>query len=213
MTLTYFGAAPTVSASAPATGLLAGGTDVTITGTGFGPGATVTIGGAPCTGVAVAPSHTSLTCTTGAHTAGAATISVTNIDGQTGTLVGGFTYADPPPPPAPTPTPTPAPTTAPTIATPSVNASTGVIAVVVNATGPGTATQRVVASGRVRAATGCTATKTVKAAGPVTLSCKLPAAVRSAMKRGTVTLKVTTTWAPKSGKPTTSVATVTAKRG
>ena len=213
VTLTYFGAAPTVSASAPATGLLAGGTDVTITGTGFGPGATVTIGGAPCTGVAVAPSHTSLTCTTGAHTAGAATISVTNIDGQTGTLVGGFTYADPPPPPAPTPTPTPAPTTAPTIATPSVNASTGVIAVVVNATGPGTATQRVVASGRVRAATGCTATKTVKAAGPVTLSCKLPAAVRSAIKRGTVTLKVTTTWAPKSGKPTTSVATVTAKRG
>ena len=213
VTLTYFGAAPTITASAPASGLPAGGATVTITGTGFGPGALVTIGGAPCTGVTVAANHTSLTCTTGAHALGATTISVTNIDGQTGTLVGGFTYADPPPPPAPTPTPTPAPTTAPTIAKPSINASTGVIAVVVNATGPGTATQRVVASGRIRAATGCTATKTVKAAGPVTLSCKLPAVVRSAMKRGTVTLKVTTTWAPKSGKPTTSVATVTAKRG
>ena len=213
VTLTYFGAAPTITASAPASGLPAGGATVTITGTGFGPGALVTIGGVPCTGVTVAANHTSLTCTTGAHALGATTISVTNIDGQTGTLVGGFTYADPPPPPAPTPTPSPAPTTAPTIAKPSFSASTGVVAVVVNATGPGTATQRVVASGRIRAATGCTATKTVKAAGPVTLSCKLPAAVRSAIKRGTVTLKVTTTWAPKSGKPTTSVATVTAKRG
>jgi autotransporter-associated beta strand protein len=215
VTLTYFGAAPTITASAPATGLPAGGTEVTITGTGFGPGAIVTIGGVPCTGVAVASAHTSLTCTTGAHAAGATTIAVTNIDGQTGTLVSGFTYADPPPAPTPTPTPTPTatPTTAPVIATPSLNSSTGVVTVVVNATGPGTATQRVVASGRLRAATGCTAKKTVKVAGRVTLSCKLPTAVRNAMKRAAVKLTITTTWAPKSGKRTVTVATVTAKRG
>ena len=215
VTLTYFGAAPTITASTPATGLPAGGTEVTITGTGFGPGAIVTIGGVPCTGVAVASAHTSLTCTTGAHAAGATTIAVTNIDGQTGTLVSGFTYADPPPAPTPTPTPTPTatPTTAPVIATPSLNSSTGVVTVVVNATGPGTATQRVVASGRLRAATGCTAKKTVKVAGRVTLSCKLPTAVRNAMKRAAVKLTITTTWAPKSGKRTVTVATVTAKRG
>ncbi len=216
VTLTYFGAAPTITASAPATGLPAGGTEVTITGTGFGPGAIVTIGGVPCTGVAVASNHTSLTCTTGAHAVGAATITVTNIDGQTGTLLNGYTFADPPPPPAPAPTPTAtptaSPTTAPVIAKPSFNASGGSVSVVVNATGLGTATLRVVASGRLRVATGCTAKKAVKTAGRVTLSCKLPAAVRSAIKRAAVKLTVTTTWAPKSGTPTRTVAAITAKR-
>ena len=216
VTLTYFGAAPTITASSPATGPSTGGTPVTITGTGFGPGAIVTIGGVPCTGVAVAADHTSLTCTTGAHAAGAAIISVTNIDGQAGTLLNGYTFADPPPPPAPAPTPTAtptaSPTTAPVIAKPSFNASGGSVSVVVNATGLGTATLRVVASGRLRVATGCTAKKAVKTAGRVTLSCKLPAAVRSAIKRAAVKLTVTTTWAPKSGTPTRTVAAITAKR-
>lgn len=211
VTLTYYGAAPTISGISPASGPTAGSTPVTISGTGFGRGAVVTIGGAACIGVSVAADHLSLTCTTGAHAAGAADISITNIDGQSVTRTGAFTFVAPP---VPTPTPTAAATPAATspIAKPTVNAATGTVSNVVIATGPGSATLRVTVAGSVRAATGCTVTKTVKKAGRITLSCKLPAAVRTAMRTKSVKLAITTTWAPKSGKPTTSATTVTAKR-
>jgi hypothetical protein len=84
--------APTVSAISPPTGTLSGGTAVTITGTGFLTGATVSIGGAGATGVTVV-SSTSITATTPANAAGVVDVVVTNSDSQRGTLSGGYTYA------------------------------------------------------------------------------------------------------------------------
>jgi hypothetical protein len=65
---------------------------VTITGTGFLTGATVSLGGTAATGVTVV-SSTSITATTAAHTAGAVNVVVTNADTQSGTLTNGYTYA------------------------------------------------------------------------------------------------------------------------
>lgn len=92
--------APTVTGISPATGTTVGGTSVTITGTGFLSGATVTIGGSAATGVTVV-SSTSITATTPAHAAGVVDVVVTNTDSLFGTLSGGFTYQTPPNP-APT---------------------------------------------------------------------------------------------------------------
>ena len=64
-------------------------TQVTITGTGFQAGATVSLGGTAATGVAV--SSTSITTTAG-HAAGAVNVVVTNTDGQSGTLSNGYTW-------------------------------------------------------------------------------------------------------------------------
>src|SRR4029077_717739 len=62
--------APTVTSIAPSTGPASGGTAVTITGTGFQSGATVSLGGTAATSVVVSSSAT-ITATTAAHTAGA----------------------------------------------------------------------------------------------------------------------------------------------
>jgi len=84
-------AAPTVSSISPVSGPAAGGTSITITGTNFVSGATVTVGGTAATSVAV-NSATQITATTAAHTAGAVNVVVTNPDGQTSTLANGYTY-------------------------------------------------------------------------------------------------------------------------
>ncbi len=84
-------AAPTVTAVSPPTGVIAGGTAVTITGTGFVDGAEVSIGGVAATGVTWV-NATTLTATTGAHAVGAVNVVVTNPDNQVGTLTNGFTY-------------------------------------------------------------------------------------------------------------------------
>jgi Glycosyl hydrolases family 16/IPT/TIG domain len=84
-------AAPKVSAISPNTGTANGATAVTITGTGFLSGATVTIGGTAATGVTVV-SSTSITAKTPAHAAGAADVVVKNTNNQTGTLSSGYTY-------------------------------------------------------------------------------------------------------------------------
>ena len=83
--------APTVTAIAPNSGTANGGTRVTITGTGFLAGATVKVGGTAATGVTVVSSM-SITATTAAHAAGAASVMVTNTDAQSGTLSNGYTY-------------------------------------------------------------------------------------------------------------------------
>ena len=90
ITFTPLGAAPTVSSITPNSGSAAGGTSVTIAGTGFDPAATVTIGGIACTSV-VHTNDTELSCTTGAMTTGTVTARVTNPDTQYGELVDGFT--------------------------------------------------------------------------------------------------------------------------
>lgn len=95
---TYTNPAPTVTAISPTSGSTSGGTSVTITGTGFLSGATVSIGGSPATNVVVV-SSISITAKTASHTAGAADVVVTNSDTQTGTLAAGYTYTVPNPAP------------------------------------------------------------------------------------------------------------------
>jgi|GEM_PF-699018 len=87
-----FQAAPTVSAISPATGALGGGTAVTLTGTGFLSGATVSIGSSALSGMTVV-SATSITGFTTSATSGAKDVVVTNSDAQIGTLTNGFTYS------------------------------------------------------------------------------------------------------------------------
>ncbi len=83
--------APTVSSVNPNSGSANGGTPVTITGTGFQAGATVSLGGAPASGATVVNS-TTITASTAAHAAGAVNVVVTNPDAQSGTLANGYTY-------------------------------------------------------------------------------------------------------------------------
>ena len=88
--------APTVTAIAPSSGPASGGTGVTITGTGFQPGATVSLGGTAASTVVVG-SSTSITATTTAHAAGAVNVVVTNPDSQSGSLANSYTYGNPAP--------------------------------------------------------------------------------------------------------------------
>jgi hypothetical protein len=82
--------APTISGITPAVGPAAGGTAVTVTGTGFTTGATVAVGGTAGTSVVVV-SDEKLTFATPAKTAGAYDVTVTTAGG-TATEEDGFTY-------------------------------------------------------------------------------------------------------------------------
>ncbi|MGE3165736.1 MAG: beta strand repeat-containing protein, partial [Planctomycetota bacterium] len=84
---------PTVTGVSPAGGPPAGGTAVTITGTGFATGATVRFGGTLATSVNVL-STTQLTAVTPARPFGAADVTVTTANG-TGTSSGAFLYFPP----------------------------------------------------------------------------------------------------------------------
>ena len=81
--------APTISTVSPTSGTAAGGTSITITGTGFVSGAAVTIGGVACTLVVVV-SSTTITCTNAAGTAGDKNVVVTNSDSGSVTKNDGF---------------------------------------------------------------------------------------------------------------------------
>lgn len=85
---------PTITDISPATGSIAGGTAVTITGTEFATGATVTFGGESATDIVVV-SATEITCVTPAHAAGAVDVVVTNTDTGAVTAVAGYTYVAP----------------------------------------------------------------------------------------------------------------------
>ena len=82
---------PTLTSVSPNSGSTAGGTAVTITGTNFAAGATVTFAGAAAANV-VAVSGTEITATTPAGSAGAVTVTVTNPAAQSVSLADGFTY-------------------------------------------------------------------------------------------------------------------------
>ena len=81
---------PTVTNVSPNTGTTSGGTAVTITGTNFAAGATVTFGAAAATSVVVVNS-TTITAKTPAGSAGAVTVTVT-VGAQNGSQTSGFTY-------------------------------------------------------------------------------------------------------------------------
>ena len=95
-TLTVPSSVLTVTGVVPAVGSIGGGTAITITGTGFVAGATVTLGGAPAATVVVA-SATTITAATGARAAGVVDVVVTNPGAQTATLARAFTYVAPAP--------------------------------------------------------------------------------------------------------------------
>jgi Flp pilus assembly pilin Flp len=85
----YLGAVPTLTGIAPTTGPESGGTTITLTGTNFAPGASVSVGGVPATVTNV--TATQITAVTPSGTAGAKPVIVTNTDGQATSSVT-FTY-------------------------------------------------------------------------------------------------------------------------
>ncbi len=89
--------APTVSSIAPNTGATAGGTSVTITGSGFTSNATVTFGAVSATGVVV-NSSTSITVPSPSQAAGVVNVEVSTIGGtSTAITADQFTYTAPVP--------------------------------------------------------------------------------------------------------------------
>jgi hypothetical protein len=85
---------PGVTGIGPTPGSTAGGTAVTITGTGFQPDAVVSIGGVAASNASVLGS-TSITATAPAHPVGVVDVTVTNPGNQTGTLGQGYAYVEP----------------------------------------------------------------------------------------------------------------------
>ena len=83
----------TVASITPASGSTLGGTALTITGTDFSAGATVTLGGIAATEVTVS-GPTTLTATTAQHAAALVDVVVTAA-GRTGSLPGAFRYVAP----------------------------------------------------------------------------------------------------------------------
>ncbi|MEQ1575361.1 MAG: IPT/TIG domain-containing protein, partial [Vicinamibacterales bacterium] len=81
-----------VSSVNPNSGLTGGGTIVTITGTGFLSGVTVTFGATPAGNIAVSNSGIFIIATTPPHAAGSVGVEVRNPNGQSGALNNGFTY-------------------------------------------------------------------------------------------------------------------------
>ena len=85
------GPAPTIASVLPKSGSSNGGTAVTITGSNFTSGATVTFGGVPANKVKIVNS-TSITATTPAHAAATVNVAVTESQG-TSNSSNGFTFA------------------------------------------------------------------------------------------------------------------------
>jgi hypothetical protein len=81
----------TVTSVSPTGGTIVGGSAVTINGTGFAAGASVTFGGSAATNVVVV-SAVKITARTPAHALGAVNVTVTNTDTTNGTLVNGYLY-------------------------------------------------------------------------------------------------------------------------
>ncbi len=87
-------APPTVVSVNPTSGAIAGGTAITISGSGFTSSSTVKVGGVAATGVSFVNSST-LIANTPAGAQGGADVTVTTVNGS-GTLALGFNYVGPP---------------------------------------------------------------------------------------------------------------------
>lgn len=85
-------AAPTYTSISPSSGSTSGGTSITLTVTGAQSGVAVTVGGASCTSVTPSSDGTSITGTTPSGSAGAKDVVITNIDNQSVTAAGAYTY-------------------------------------------------------------------------------------------------------------------------
>ena len=95
---TYIEPPPILTRIDPDNADVNGGATVTIIGENFQDGATVTIGGNAASNV-IFVSATELTAEVPAGVAGSADVIVTNPDGESDTLTGGFTYIEAPQPP------------------------------------------------------------------------------------------------------------------
>ena len=97
---TYLTAAPSITSVTPSSGSNAGGTPITIAGSNFVTGATVTIGGAPATVTNVTTGSITATTPPGPFdlaTTASRDVKVTNPDSRSFTLSNGFTYTLPAP--------------------------------------------------------------------------------------------------------------------
>jgi hypothetical protein len=84
---------PTVASVEAASGSVRGGEAVVLTGSGFLPGVVVTFGGVPGTDVALLDSiSTRLSVVAPAHAAGIVDVVVTNSDGRSATVPGGYVF-------------------------------------------------------------------------------------------------------------------------
>lgn len=91
-------AAPSITSISPTSAPVTGGTQMTITGSGFAAGATVNIGGAAAAATVVSSTTITATVPAAAPTEQLAVprdVVVTNPDGQIATLAGAFTYTLP----------------------------------------------------------------------------------------------------------------------
>ncbi|MGE3164552.1 MAG: IPT/TIG domain-containing protein [Planctomycetota bacterium] len=94
-TFTYVAIAdPTINAVDPSTGSTSGGTEITVSGTGFQSGLTVLVGGVAATAVTLV-SATTATAVTPAHAAGTVNVQVTNPDTTGATAAAAFTFEAP----------------------------------------------------------------------------------------------------------------------
>lgn len=90
------GVPPTITAIVPRTGSATGGATTGIIGTGLMPGMVVTFDGIRVTGGFVtSASSIAFSTETPAHAVGSVDVVVTNPDGQSQTLAGGYTYVPP----------------------------------------------------------------------------------------------------------------------
>ncbi len=85
---------PSITTVIPGSGTTAGGTSVTITGSHFQPGSSVSFGANPASNVVVV-SSTQITATTPAGVAGAVSVGVTGPDGTSAALPSAYTYIAP----------------------------------------------------------------------------------------------------------------------
>jgi hypothetical protein len=83
---------PAVTSVSPNAGVAGAATSIRIEGSGFLPGATVTMDGAATNVVVV--NSTTITATTPDHVAGVVAVTVTNPDGKSSSLPKGFAFAD-----------------------------------------------------------------------------------------------------------------------
>lgn len=86
--------APTLTSIYPSSGTAAGGSLITLTGTGFQTGATVALGPSKCGSVTFV-SATEITCTTPSAFTGTVSVTLTNLDKQTAVLANAFTFLTP----------------------------------------------------------------------------------------------------------------------
>jgi hypothetical protein len=91
VTVTAAPSTVTVTGVTPSAGKSTGGKSVTVSGTGFQSGATVTFGGAAATNVVVV-NATTITAKTPAHAPGPVSVTVTNPDTSSGTRTNAYTF-------------------------------------------------------------------------------------------------------------------------